>query len=266
MVERQLDQLFARKHPPHVLAEPGPVVGIPEVVEDGESALLQVLAEGHDVPLRHLHEAGLGHVDDGVFAQLRIADVDDPSAVDVRVHVGDRVEDLDEVGFRSRALADRDIAVGPGRQAAVVVAAGGGVELQAGEDEAPVVGRGLVNRRVDGTGPVEALRARGGREGDDERGGESRQQPATHSDLQPLCLWFPPSRLHLSGVMDSARGGPTGTINGPVLGVVSDFDMPGMRPGREKETWMNRTFVAVCSAVVLSLALVSAQARREVDA
>src|SRR5258708_28872904 len=36
--------------------------------------------------------------------------------------------------------------------------------------------------------------------------------------------------------------------------------MPGMRPGWRRRTWtMNRTFVAVCGAVVLSVALVSAQ-------
>ena len=158
MVERQFDELLVGKHAAHRRAEVLPVIRASEVVEDDEASLLEVLAHRNDVLVGELHEPRLRRINHGILEQLGIADVDDARAIDVRFHVRDGVEDLDQVRFGARPFTDRDVAVSPRGQPAVVIAAGTGGELQARERELSVVRRRLVDRRVDRRAEPSALR------------------------------------------------------------------------------------------------------------
>ena len=86
-----------------------------------------------------VQKPGLGHVQHRVLEQLGIVERHDHALVDVRVEVAQLGHNLHEALFRPFAAPARRIPVGPGRQAAVVVAARTRFVPDAGKRETAVV-------------------------------------------------------------------------------------------------------------------------------
>src|SRR5262249_42517277 len=91
--------------------------------------------------------------------------------------------------FGADAFANRDVAVRPGGQPAVVIAAGTGRELEAREHELAVVRRRLVDWGVDRSAEPAPLRerARGGR--DDEEECEPGDDRTAHASSLQQIPW-----------------------------------------------------------------------------
>jgi len=117
--------------------------------------LLQIRAQPGRLLVVHLPPAGLGHVGQRVLEQVRIVQCEDVRRVRVSVQIGDLVQDLHQIQFRPAAAAKRigHVAVRPGGELAVIVAAGpGGREFDSREREFAVVRN--VGRRRFVAGPV----------------------------------------------------------------------------------------------------------------
>ena len=98
----------------NLLLEVVPVL-TPEVVEDQEATLLDVVLNARQLAVIHLPEARLGHVGNRIREDLRVVQPEDVAAFEMRFDERDLLEDPREVALGPRVV------VGPWRFTATVL-------------------------------------------------------------------------------------------------------------------------------------------------